>query len=108
MVRLRFRSVFFFNDPATTEIYTLSLHDALPICRYRTARPLAGTGAVRRPQGSARIQHHVRKLREPTGNNGHNTEPLAPRRPAARASHTATGRSSRWSLTSGNADEHAI
>src|SRR3712207_8484733 len=25
------RSVFFFNDPATTEIYTLSLHDALPI-----------------------------------------------------------------------------
>src|SRR5687767_15934008 len=22
----------FFNDPATTEIYTLSLHDALPIC----------------------------------------------------------------------------
>ena len=25
--------VFFFNDTATTEIYTLSLHDALPICR---------------------------------------------------------------------------
>src|SRR4051812_49627383 len=24
-------SFFFFNDPATTEIYTLSLHDALPI-----------------------------------------------------------------------------
>src|SRR5438128_8862160 len=24
-------SPFFFNDPATTEIYTLSLHDALPI-----------------------------------------------------------------------------
>src|SRR3712207_7088315 len=29
-MRLRF---FFFNDTATTEIYTLSLHDALPICR---------------------------------------------------------------------------
>ena len=29
----RFVSVFFFfNDTATTEIYTLSLHDALPIC----------------------------------------------------------------------------
>src|SRR5574340_1568890 len=28
---------FFFNDTATTEIYTLSLHDALPIC----ARPAA-------------------------------------------------------------------
>src|SRR2546429_5169093 len=24
---------FFFNDTATTEIYTLSLHDALPICQ---------------------------------------------------------------------------
>src|SRR5260370_4428359 len=28
---------FFFNDTATTEIYTLSLHDALPIClRHRS------------------------------------------------------------------------
>src|SRR3712207_9141944 len=27
---------FFFNDTATTEIYTLSLHDALPICGQRT------------------------------------------------------------------------
>src|SRR6478752_9814798 len=27
---------FFFNDTATTEIYTLSLHDALPICRSRS------------------------------------------------------------------------
>src|SRR3712207_2120183 len=26
--------VFFFNDTATTEIYTLSLHDALPICLF--------------------------------------------------------------------------
>src|SRR3712207_6867552 len=31
---------FFFNDTATTEIYTLSLHDALPIW----ARPLSRTG----------------------------------------------------------------
>src|SRR5947209_11174219 len=30
---------FFFNDPAPTEIYTLSLHDALPI--WRLARPSA-------------------------------------------------------------------
>src|SRR2546430_3879878 len=34
---------FFFNDTATTEIYTLSLHDALPIClherRQRIERP---------------------------------------------------------------------
>src|SRR5688572_32761471 len=33
---------FFFNDTATTEIYTLSLHDALPIFRQeRTGRPCA-------------------------------------------------------------------
>src|SRR5256885_7856411 len=29
---------FFFNDTATTEIYTLSLHDALPICPSRLFR----------------------------------------------------------------------
>src|SRR3712207_7004082 len=32
------RFVFFFNDTATTEIYTLSLHDALPICRVSSSR----------------------------------------------------------------------
>src|SRR5215813_15066209 len=31
---------FFFNDTATTEIYTLSLHDALPICRLDPPRAL--------------------------------------------------------------------
>src|SRR3712207_8648815 len=30
--------LFFFNDTATTEIYTLSLHDALPIYRRRPDR----------------------------------------------------------------------
>src|SRR2546430_9141898 len=29
---------FFFNDTATTEIYTLSLHDALPICPEHESR----------------------------------------------------------------------
>src|SRR2546425_2095231 len=29
-------SFFFFNDTATTEIYTLSLHDALPICHIHS------------------------------------------------------------------------
>src|SRR2546426_8645650 len=56
---------FFFNDTATTEIYTLSLHDALPICR-RLQGPQAVLGrlqgrhrgcqeggAVRRRPGSA-------------------------------------------------------
>src|SRR5690606_41609715 len=37
---------FFFNDPATTEIYTLSLHDALPIFRGRRC---PGHAARRRP-----------------------------------------------------------
>src|SRR3712207_7153044 len=36
---MRMSSVFFFNDTATTEIYTLSLHDALPICHQARARP---------------------------------------------------------------------
>src|SRR2546428_11838248 len=36
---------FFFNDTATTEIYTLSLHDALPISRaHRRPGPKAGDG----------------------------------------------------------------
>src|SRR5258707_12502933 len=50
-----FVSFFFFNDTATTEIYTLSLHDALPIsCRVhlqlaqRGVRTLAGRGRSRR------------------------------------------------------------
>src|SRR5207237_8910219 len=32
-----FLSFFFFNDTATTEIYTLSLHDALPIYGHKAA-----------------------------------------------------------------------
>src|SRR3712207_7405469 len=39
---------FFFNDTATTEIYTLSLHDALPICNQPGRRRLlGGRGALR-------------------------------------------------------------
>src|ERR1043166_9871649 len=36
--------LFFFNDTATTEIYTLSLHDALPICRNRQWPSLGNLG----------------------------------------------------------------
>src|SRR2546425_10533010 len=58
--RPRISFFFFFNDTATTEIYTLSLHDALPIFRPR-ARSRAATGdrdyvrervALSRPRGS--------------------------------------------------------
>src|SRR5690349_22742952 len=37
---------FFFNDTATTEIYTLSLHDALPIFRGRRTIASRGLGIV--------------------------------------------------------------
>src|SRR2546426_4796255 len=33
LISTLFHGLFFFNDTATTEIYTLSLHDALPISR---------------------------------------------------------------------------
>src|SRR3712207_9332220 len=36
--------IFFFNDTATTEIYTLSLHDALPICECEQARDFGFDG----------------------------------------------------------------
>src|SRR5260221_3307199 len=42
--------IFFFNDTATTEIYTLSLHDALPICLEPALQPQLG-------------EHHAGELR---------------------------------------------
>src|SRR5256885_16666288 len=48
---------FFFNDTATTEIYTLSLHDALPISsRYRSADDVPSEVA---PKGWTRTFPHV-------------------------------------------------
>src|SRR5438093_1049427 len=46
---LRLPIFFFFNDTATTEIYTLSLHDALPISEW------SGRSSPRRSLGAARI-----------------------------------------------------
>src|SRR2546430_8126530 len=40
---------FFFNDTATTEIYTLSLHDALPIWRRAPWRTSSGRSSHTRP-----------------------------------------------------------
>src|SRR5204862_7853476 len=40
--------LFFFHDPATPEIYTLSLHDALPISRRERAVSVAAAVARRR------------------------------------------------------------
>src|SRR3989449_8693449 len=79
--------LFFFNDTATTEIYTLSLHDALPICPGR-----AREGALRRPgRGHARRD----RARAP---------PLAPSRRAdterrqLRGQAAASLRAPGWSL----------
>src|SRR3712207_7256633 len=48
-------TICFFNDTATTEIYTLSLHDALPI--YRPGAPRERVAMDARPTSD----HHVPK-----------------------------------------------
>src|SRR5258708_24993784 len=58
-------SFFFFNDTATTEIYTLSLHDALPI----SARPYSGEGwassGTSPPEGRPRRRPRIRRSCSP-------------------------------------------
>src|SRR6266508_6630374 len=56
--------VFFFNDTATTEIYTLSLHDALPIpWAWRgSARSCGSTRRRSRPRSSTRSEEHTSEL----------------------------------------------
>src|SRR3712207_8919470 len=54
--------VFFFNDTATTEIYTLSLHDALPIC------DAGGAGGRRGRHG--RCEHARPAQCQPAGQRG--------------------------------------
>src|SRR2546426_11840692 len=51
---------FFFNDTATTEIYTLSLHDALPICERIGC---AARGAEDVPPGRVNSQEIQRAVR---------------------------------------------
>src|SRR2546430_10835545 len=65
---------FFFNDTATTEIYTLSLHDALPISRSRrlsladhqsTTNPVPGAKFLFLrwlDQGTTRSEEHTSEL----------------------------------------------
>src|SRR2546427_2038354 len=49
---------FFFNDTATTEIYTLSLHDALPISSRAPPRRLNGAKASARQGATASARWH--------------------------------------------------
>src|SRR5215467_16405692 len=59
---LLFFFFFFFNDTATTEIYTLSLHDALPICCCPGTAPRGPKGPAR-PSG--RSEEHTSELQSP-------------------------------------------
>src|SRR2546422_8958189 len=64
--RLPYSSLFFFffNDTATTEIYTLSLHDALPISPSAGPRSSSAWRAMRaeRAGRSARSEEHTSEL----------------------------------------------
>src|SRR5574340_1768947 len=55
---------FFFNDTATTEIYTLSLHDALPISGSSGATRWGRTTAPR-TESHARSEEHTSELQSP-------------------------------------------
>src|ERR1035438_10873244 len=57
---------FFFNDTATTEIYTLSLHDALPICLW-SGDGHRSLGSLHRP-----LHAHSRQLAESGGDRNRN------------------------------------
>src|SRR3712207_8587480 len=67
------RLLFFFNDTATTEIYTLSLHDALPISRTSSEAPALiarPCGAKMPPFASSRSRRSIPgpRGRDPTSN----------------------------------------
>src|SRR5471030_982482 len=55
---------FFFNDTATTEIYTLSLHDALPICSLLFCRAMLSFIAERAKEDAdaLRSEEHTSEL----------------------------------------------
>src|SRR3712207_7360282 len=59
---------FFFNDTATTEIYTLSLHDALPICQPLRQYHLLLVAAAEVARAHRRVRRaDTGPLNEPTG-----------------------------------------
>src|SRR5258708_18887288 len=60
---------FFFNDTATTEIYTLSLHDALPISEGLDHQRVGGAPRdrpeARRQRRAQRSEEHTSELQSP-------------------------------------------
>src|SRR5438477_7085447 len=101
---------FFFNDTATAEIYTLSLHDALPILSVTPATGMAPLSVMADASGSAQpvssyrrseehtseLQSHVNLVcrllleKKKTGQSGSNAASARPRRPAVSLSASAT------------------
>src|SRR3712207_7222047 len=59
--------MFFFNDTATTEIYTLSLHDALPIYPRRRVEQLGAVGRDQPHRLDLALGDRVRGLERPRG-----------------------------------------
>src|SRR2546422_10966042 len=82
MCLLSFFFFFFFNDTATTEIYTLSLHDALPISPVarRSSRPRSRPRG-RRASGTARLgcRHAMLVPAVPIGRSEEHTSELQSR-----------------------------
>src|SRR5215204_6607155 len=66
-------SCFFFNDTATTEIYTLSLHDALPIPLPRSSRTCCVPRNVPACEARQAIRPAVRRDRKSTRLNSSHT-----------------------------------
>src|SRR2546430_7121324 len=56
---------FFFNDTATTEIYTLSLHDALPICTSAVAGPKRQTSHSRNQSNAKTFKERCLSISSP-------------------------------------------
>src|ERR1051325_12205863 len=56
---------FFFNDTATTEIYTLSLHDALPISSAPSSARSRPSPRCRPGRGGSRSEEHTSELQSP-------------------------------------------
>src|SRR5690242_21726092 len=63
---LPYHTLFFFNETATTEIYTLSLHDALPICPRRPFLRAATWRGFRRARSWQRNVPWARRDRKST------------------------------------------
>src|SRR3712207_6869165 len=81
---------FFFNDTATTEIYTLSLHDALPISAWPTTSGSASSDPT--------SESAWRPASSPRSPSSCSTSPSASRR--------RDGRTTDWSTTPTRSEEH--